>query len=351
MLRQKVCVLFGGVSSEHDISLISASNVICSIDTEKYDVIMLGISKTGEWYIFDGDIALLPNDRWLSSDKKRKAFISPDSSIHGIVCDNGEKIYIDVAFPVLHGKNGEDGTVQALMQLAGIPCVGCDMTCSAICMDKEFTNAIADINNIKQAKWMAVKKDDYDKSNGEIEDEVIEELGLPVFVKPANAGSSIGVTKADSKESLVTAIYTAFREDKKIVFEQAIRGQEIECAVLGNSDPIVGEVGQILSASEFYDYDSKYNSTESKTIIPAALSDDKRNEIRKIAAKIYKAFGCRGLARVDFFVEFGSEKVVFNEINTIPGQTSISMYPGMMKAVGIEYSELIDRLIKLALEK
>ncbi len=351
MHKQKVCVLFGGVSSEHDISLISAENVISSIDKNKYDIIMLGISKSGEWFIYTGDAKMLHDDRWLQSDKIEKAFISPDTSVHGIICENGEQIHIDVAFPVLHGKNGEDGTVQGLFQLAKIPFVGCNMTSSALCMDKEFSNAIADVNNILQAKWLSISKVDYDNSIGSFEKAAIKKLGLPIFVKPANAGSSIGVSKASSADELSKALTIAFNEDSKVVLEEAIVGSEVECAVLGNTDPITGEVGQIIAGAEFYDFDAKYNNIESKTLIPANLPEGKRNEIRQTATKIYKAFGCSGLARVDFFVEAASKKVLFNEINTIPGQTAISMYPGMMKAVGIEYNELLDKLIELAIEK
>ncbi len=348
--KKTVAVLFGGVSSEHDISLISAANVIGAIDKGKYNVIQLGISKTGEWFIFTGSASELPNDNWLKTGETEKASISPDRAVHGIVTESGEKIYIDAAFPVLHGKNGEDGSVQGLLQLAGIPCVGCGMVSSAVCMDKEFTNALADAGNVPQASWMSVKQKEFTTDEGTVIQNAIEKLGFPIFVKPANAGSSVGISKAKDVEGLHMALISAFKEDEKVVLESSITGAEVECAVLGNEDLVTGEVGQIIAGAEFYDYDAKYNSTESKTLVPAEIPPEKRNEVRERAKEIFKLFGCKGMARVDFFVEEGTGRVLFNEINTIPGQTEISMYPMMLQAVGIEYSALVGSLIELALE-
>lgn len=351
MGKLTVAILFGGVSSEHDISTISAKGIISNINKDKYNVIMLGITKTGEWFLFDDDVELLPNDKWLTSKSLKKASISPDSSVHGIVTEDNEKIYVDVVFPVLHGKNGEDGTVQGLLQLAQIPFVGCDSTSSGVCMDKGVTNAVCDAAGIKQAKWCAFTKYDYDLDKEKCLNKAIEKLGLPIFVKPANAGSSVGISKATNKEELDLGMKIAFKEDKKAVLEEFIDGHEVECAVLGNNEPVAGEVGEILAAAEFYDFDAKYNNPASETLIPARLSAEKRNEIRKIALYTYKALGCEGMSRVDFFVRKDTGEILLNEVNTIPGQTPISMYPKLFEAVGVPYAELIDKLIELAVDR
>ncbi len=348
MDKKTIGILFGGVSSEHDISTISAKGIISNIDKEKYNLVLLGITKNGEWYLFDDDVNMLPNDEWLNSKSLKKAFISPDTSIHGVVTEDGEKIYLDAVFPVLHGKNGEDGTMQGLLQLAQIPFVGCDSTSSGVCMDKGVTNAVLDANNIAQAKWYSFSQYDYNKDSETCLNEAIEKLGFPIFVKPANAGSSVGISKATNKEELIKGIEIAFKEDKKVVLEEFVDGFEVECAVLGNEEPIAAEVGRVLAAAEFYDFDAKYNNPESKTLIPADLPKEKRDEVRAAALKAYKALGCEGLSRVDFFVRKEDEKILLNEINTIPGQTPISMYPKLFEVVGVPYKELIDRLIELA---
>lgn len=348
MDKKTIGILFGGVSSEHDISTISAKSIITNINKEKYNLVLIGITKNGEWYLFDDDVEMLPNDEWLKSKSLKKAFISPDTSIHGVVTENGEKIYLDAVFPVLHGKNGEDGTMQGLLQLAQIPFVGCDSTSSGVCMDKGVTNAVLDAHNIAQAKWYSFSQYDYTKNPNTCIDEAVEKLGFPIFVKPANAGSSVGISKAANKEELEKGIEIALKEDKKVVLEEFVDGFEVECAVLGNEEPVAAEVGRVLAAAEFYDFDAKYNNPESKTLIPADLPKEKRDEIRAAALKSYKALGCEGLSRVDFFVRKEDEKILLNEINTIPGQTSISMYPKLFEAIGVPYDELIDKLIELA---
>lgn len=348
MDKKAIGILFGGVSSEHDISTISAKSIITNINKEKYNLVLIGITKNGEWYLFDDDVEMLPNDEWLKSKSLKKAFISPDTSIHGVVTENGEKIYLDAVFPVLHGKNGEDGTMQGLLQLAQIPFVGCDSTSSGVCMDKGVTNAVLDAHNIAQAKWYSFSQYDYTKNPNTCIDEAVEKLGFPIFVKPANAGSSVGISKAANKEELEKGIEIALKEDKKVVLEEFVDGFEVECAVLGNEEPVAAEVGRVLAAAEFYDFDAKYNNPESKTLIPADLPKEKRDEIRAAALKAYKALGCEGLSRVDFFVRKEDEKILLNEINTIPGQTSISMYPKLFEAIGVPYDELIDKLIELA---
>lgn len=350
MDKKTVGIVFGGVSSEHDISCISAKSIIKNIDLNKYNIVLIGITKNGKWYIFNDDVELLPEDKWLNSRSLVPAFISPDASVGGLVTAKGDIIKLDVVFPVLHGKNGEDGTIQGLFQLAQIPFVGCDATSSGVCMDKAVANAVADAFGIPQAKWFAINQYNYIRKGDEILDEAIEKLGFPIFVKPANAGSSVGISKAHNKEELRQAMAVAFKEDKKAVLEEFIDGFEVECAVLGNNEPFAGEVGQIIAAAEFYDFDAKYNNPQSETVIPARIDEAKREEVKAQALKAYKALGCEGMSRCDFFVT-NDGRVLLNEINTIPGQTAISMYPKLMEAVGISYQSLIDRLIDLALER
>ena len=351
---KKALILFGGCSSEHDVSLVSAKSVIENIPKDKYEIVLIGITKDGRWYKYDGDIARLPDDKWLEDTSAlTPAVISTDKTDHGIIvlCEKTEKIYIDVVFPVLHGKNGEDGTVQGMLQLSGIPFVGCDMLSSACCMDKAVTNTLIDNAGIKQAKWIGLKDFEYRKNQQYFIDKVKKNLGYPVFVKPANAGSSVGVSKAVDDESLKKAIDIAFKEDRKLVIEEGISGLEIECAVLGNEEPIASVVGEIAPANDFYDYEAKYINAASELFIPARITESKANEVRFEAINVYKELGCSGLSRVDFFVKEGSGEVLLNEVNTIPGFTSISMYPKLFEAAGIEYGDLIDKLFNYALEK
>ena len=285
-------VLFGGVSSEHDISTVSAKGILSAIDKEKYNLVLLGITKEGRWFLFDDDIDLLPEDRWLTSPSLVPAWISPDRSVHGVVTAKGDTIRLDAVFPVLHGKNGEDGTVQGLLQLAGIPFVGCDATASGVCMDKAVTNAVADAVGIAQAKWCAYTRFAYDSDREGCLQAAEEKLGYPIFVKPANAGSSVGITKATDRESLVRGMEVAFAEDKKAVLEACVVGHEVECAVMGNDTPIAAQVGEIVAAADFYDFDAKYNNPQSELHIPADLSPEKLEEVRAAALRAYGAMGC-----------------------------------------------------------
>ena len=353
-IMKKVLVLFGGVSSEHDISLISAKSVIENIPKDKYEPVLMGITKDGEWYLYNGDVEALPEDKWLQSKENiTPATISLSRADHGIVVfgDEVQKIRIDVVFPVLHGKNGEDGTIQGMLQLAGIPFVGCDMISSACCMDKVYTNTLADAAGIPQAKWLGVKEYDYSKEKASILARAEEYLGFPIFVKPANGGSSVGVSKATDKKSLDEAIIKAFKEDSKLVLEEGIVGAEVEVAVLGNDEPVASVVGEVEACNDFYDFDAKYINSASNLYIPARLPEDKAEEVRKAAVNAYKALGCSGLARVDFFVRHSDGAVMLNEPNTIPGFTSISMYSKLFAASGVPYPELVDRLICFATEK
>ena len=350
---KNILVLFGGKSSEYEVSLRSAFAVITNMPKDKYNPVLMGITKEGRWFLYEDDISLIPDNSWLSA-KCTPAAISTDfgeKCVNVFRAEGMEKISIDAVFPVLHGKNGEDGTVQGLLELAGLPYVGCRTLASAMCMDKAMTNMTADNAGIAQAKWLAVTKWDYEENKEKFADDCVNYLGLPVFIKPANAGSSVGISKAKTKEDIYKAMDIAFAEDDKVVAEENIEGREVECAVLGNEKPIASVIGEILPANEFYDYEAKYIAAASKLCIPAELTEEKSEEIRAQAIRAYKALGCTGLSRVDFFVRHTDGAVLLNEINTLPGFTSISMYAKLFGAYGIPYGELVDRLIRLALER
>lgn len=351
MDKKRVLVLFGGNSTEYEISLLSAASVLRNIPKDKYEVTMLGITRDGKWYLYEGDIDAIEKNTWQNS-KLKKAVISPDSADRGILIETETGVElrpVDIVFPVLHGKNGEDGTMQGLLELSGIPFVGCGHLSSAVTMDKAFTNLIADFYGIQQARWRSIKLSDYRKSGDAFLKEAVEALHLPIFVKPACAGSSVGISKAKTEEELKKAMEKAFAVDKKVVLEETILGHEIEAAVIGNDEPLVSVLGEIVPCAEFYDYDAKYVE-ESKLYIPARLSETISERVRQLAAQIYRAADCRGISRVDFFVSDAGE-IYFNEINTIPGFTSISMHAKLFAACGISYPELVDKILTYALEE
>ena len=350
MSKKVVAVLFGGQSSEHEISKKSAFTIISNLSKDKYSVIPIYISKDGQWKIYDGPIENICNTEWEAYSTN--AIISPDVSHKGIIRIVGDKIKImpiDVVIPVLHGKWGEDGTIQGLLELAKIPYVGCGVLSSAVCMDKLYTKIIANSIGIEQANYKVVYKYEIENINSIYKD-IEKEIGYPCFIKPANADSSKGISKANNKQELLDAINNALLYDIKVIIEQNINGREVECAVLGNYDVKATNVGEVLSALEFYDYDAKYNNPESKTVIPANIEESISKEIQEKAIKIFKALDGRGLSRVDFFIENDTNKVIFNEINTFPGFTSISMYHMLWKNKGILLPELLDNLIELAFE-
>ncbi|MBQ9969828.1 MAG: D-alanine--D-alanine ligase [Oscillospiraceae bacterium] len=353
MNKMKVAVLFGGVSSEHDVSVVSATSVLNNLDKEKYDVIMIGITKDGRWLEYTSDIADIASMKW-ENEPARTAVISPDHSHHGLLLMDGNSVEvcpIDVCFPVLHGKNGEDGTIQGLFELANIPYVGCDLLSSANCMDKVFTHIILENAGIPMAKWDFVTMRDMEQFEA-VAERMEAKLGYPMFVKPANAGSSVGVSKAKNREQLKEACYVALKEDSKAIVEEFIDGREVENGVLGNDDPVASTVcGEITPLVEFYTYEAKYQDASTKLELPAPISDELNEEIRRTAEKAYRAIGCKGLSRVDFFVKRDGSGIVLNEINTLPGFTSISMYPKLRGASGEPYAVLLDKLIALALER
>lgn len=349
----RVAVLFGGVSSEHEISLMSAESVLRNL-SDQYEVLRIGITKDGRWVEYTGSNEEITNQKWESDTSLRTAVVSPDRSHKGILLlgKDGYTVYpVDICFPVLHGKHGEDGTIQGLFQLAGIPFVGCDTISSANCMDKEMTHTILEANGIRMAKWVIVneqKMQDFDAFAQQAE----EKLGYPMFVKPANAGSSVGVGKAKNREELKSACETALKEDYKAVVEECIEMQEVETAVLGNENArAAGVIGELVPVVEFYTYEAKYIDGTTELHIPGRVSEEVSLKLRQTAEKAFKAIGCEGFARIDFFVRKSDSEVILNEINTIPGFTSISMYPKLWDYCGMSYSKLLDNLIQLGLER
>lgn len=351
--KMNVCVLFGGVSSEHEVSLMSATTVTEALDKEKYNLYMIGITKDGKWKYFDGEISDIVNfDK--NCENFDKAVISPDRDDSGLIVfgkDGISKIHIDVAIPAMHGKNGEDGTIQGLFEIAGIPYVGSGVIGSAVCMDKCVAKILFKEANIPQADWVEVRCGEDGKSYDKAAiDEIERKLGYPCFIKPSNAGSSVGISKAANRGKLEKGLKLAFEHDRKVLVEEAVNAREVESAVMGNENPICAPVlGEILPAAEFYDYDAKYKDENSKLLMPAPLDAEKTEKIRNFAIKAYKICECRGLSRVDFFVDKETGEIKLNEINTLPGFTSISMYPKLWEKSGIKINELLDKLIEYAI--
>lgn len=349
---KNICILFGGQSSEHAVSLKSVMTVLENLpeDCKAYPV---GITESGEWYLYEGDISNIPDGTW-EKGSTVPAYFAPTANLPGLTVERDgvrESIEIDCVFPVLHGKFGEDGTVQGLLDLKGIRYVGCGTLSSAVSMDKSYTKMLVEGLGIRQARYVLI-----DRYNSENIDAVIAEaegkLGYPVFVKPCNSGSSVGVGRANDAYELKDAISAALACDSRVLIEEAISGRELECAVLDcGGELTASRVGEVLAAAEFYTYDAKYNNAESKTDTDPELPDGKLFEVRDDAKRIFTRLGCKNLARVDFFLENGTNDVIFNEINTMPGFTSISMYPMLMEGVGVDRKSLIKRLIEAATAK
>lgn len=330
----KLGIVYGGVSTEHDISVMSAKSVIENLDKEKYEIHEIYINKYGKWYeVIDDEKEEIYNLIWTL--KK-----------------------LDVVFPVLHGLGGEDGTIQGMLEMLKVPYVGCKVLASSVGMDKVYTKIIFEKAGIPEAPYVYIKKKEngYIIVNENFEEEefkvesITKKLNYPMFVKPSNSGSSVGVKKATNNEELKMAIENAGQYDNKILIEQGINAREVECAILDGTEVRASTVGEIMSAEEFYSFDAKYNIPESKTIIPADISKEQIEQIQKLAIRAFKAIDGSGLARVDFFIEKDTNKIYINEINTMPGFTKISMYPKLFEAFGIKYSELLDKLIANAIK-
>ncbi len=348
-------LLFGGLSSEHEVSCVSAATVADNLDRERYELLKVGITKEGRWLYTEATSAQMADGSWEELPGNMPCVISPDRANHGMILftpsGQVEQLRVDVVLPILHGLWGEDGTVQGLLELAGIPYVGCGVLASAACMDKAVANALFAQAGIPHCRWASYTRAQLKAEPDAIRAELEAKLGYPIFVKPANAGSSVGVTKANDPAQLADAIAIALQHDNKLVFEAAVTGQEVECAVIGSEPAVSTRPGEILAGAEFYTYDDKYKNGVSQTVIPANLSEEKLDEVKDYAARAYTALGCEGLARCDFFVESGTGRVLINEINTLPGFTSISMYPKLMEHEGLPLPRLIDRLVELAFER
>lgn len=353
----RIAVFFGGVSSEHEVSCVSAATVLKGLAAAGYETLPVGITKEGAWLYYPGPAEKLEDGSWPGDAGCRRCIVSPDRRDHGLLLQTDEgckTVRVDAAFPVLHGKNGEDGTIQGLFELAGLPYVGCGVLASAVCMDKAAANALLDAAGVPRCEWdWAWRSEcaDFDP----LEARLAQKLHYPIFVKPANAGSSVGISRAADRAALAGAIETALREDDKVVFERFVEGQEVECAVLGNTGSPEGVTatrpGEILAGDVFYTYDDKYKNGVSRTLIPARLSEQKLDEVRALAQRAYQVLGCEGLARCDFFVEKGTGRVLLNEVNTLPGFTAISMYPKLMEAAGVGLPQLCQKLVELALAR
>ncbi len=348
--RLRVGVLFGGRSGEHEVSLASAATVIRSLDPDKYEAVPIGISKDGHWLVGSGATKMLPEvlktgqRMVLPADPNASALIPLDGSRAG-------SLRVDVVFPVLHGTFGEDGTMQGLLELAGLPYVGAGVLGSAIGMDKDVQKRLCKEARIPVVPWVAVNRRDWENDSSKIQHQVEKKFRYPVFVKPATLGSSVGMTKVHSTLEFRPALDLAAEFAQKIMVERAIKGREIEVSVLGNDDPRASVPGEILPHREFYDYAAKYLEEGTRTEIPAKLSAAQAKRFQEYAVRAFRILELGGMARVDFFLEHRTSKIYLNEVNTIPGFTSISMYPKMWEASGISYRELVDRLIELAFEQ
>lgn len=350
MNKKNLAVIFGGLSTEHDVSVVSGSSVIKNLNKEKYNITPIYIDLNGDWFKYTKNIDDIDILKIGENPVELEKVEEPINLLKNM----------DVVFPVLHGLYGEDGTIQGMLELLKVPYVGCGVLGSCLCMDKVYTKIILEKAQINQAKYIYIRKkensyvyidekmNEYKLELNEICKIIEEKLGLPVFVKPSNSGSSVGINKAKTVEELENAIIFAGKYDKKIVIEENINAREIECAVIGNENVQASVLGEILPAEDFYSFDAKYNNSESRIEIPANLSKELSEEIRNMAIKAYKAVDARGLSRVDFFVEKDTNKIYLNEINTMPGFTAISMYPQLWANCGKPYGKLLDELVENA---
>lgn len=358
-MKKQVLCIFGGMSSEYEVSLRSVCTVLEALDTEKYDVHKLGITRDGKWYLYTGKNDSIADNTWhKDTPNLSRAMLSPDFGDGFLYVETSPNVRhfvlypIDVIIPVVHGAYAEDGKLQGLLSMSGIPYVGPHCTASAISMDKAYTKLILNNYDIPQAKCAIISRAllENDPDAAIAQAEAID--AYPLFVKPANAGSSVGASKANDRTALLAALKLAAEHDDKILVEECIIGREVECAVLGNLDPETTVPGEIDAGAEFYDYEAKYITSTSSAYIPARIKEETQEAVRTYAKRIYEILGCKGLSRVDFFVTTegnGEEKIIFNEINTLPGFTSISMYPKLWNHMGTSTTALLDELITLAI--
>ena len=345
--KTALAILFGGCSTEYEVSLQSAYSVISHLDQTKYEIHLIGITREGSWLYYEGDMDQIPTDHWASASCL-PVFLSPNRTDHGLYLMRGggmELIRLDAVFPVLHGKNGEDGTVQGLCELAGIPVVGCGMKSSVLGMDKHLAHTLVSLDGIEVPKSVLFRR----MPTQDEQFSMTEHMTYPLFVKPVKAGSSFGITKIDNPCRLEEAILLAFTHDDCVIVEEAVPGFEVGCAVLGNENLILGEVDEIELSQGFFDYTEKYTLNTSRIHMPARIDQETADRIRETAGRIYRILSCRGFARVDMFLT-PEGRIVFNEVNTIPGFTSHSRYPNMLKGIGMTFSDILETLIRLAVE-
>ena len=346
--KKKLAVIFGGFSPEYEVSLNSAYSVIKAINPDKFDVMMLGITKKGQWYRYSGSVENLPGDDWHKEEQFLcKAFISPDRGGGIVVLEHGEllSVPVDIVFPVLHGRYGEDGTIQGLCELAGIPVVGSGSAASALCMDKDRSHRLISLEGITVPNSVCFE---HYPSNEELL-EAVQMLKLPVFVKPVKAGSSIGVSKLDSYTDIPAAVKEAFIYDDAVIIEESIDGKEVGCSVIGNRELRTGRINEIEVSHGFFNYTEKYTLKTSKIHTPARIDAESERRLQEAGKLIFSILGCRGYARIDLFLKDDGD-IVFSEANTIPGFTAHSQLPRMMKAAGVDYPELVDMLLDLGLQ-
>ncbi len=344
MNKKKIGIIFGGESPEYKVSLESAYSVITSINKEKYDVILIGITRDGNWYKYDGKIENIKNDTWYEKGKCTKIVISTNKEDRGIIeLETNTITKLEAIFPVLHGKNGEDGTVQGLIEISGIPLIGCGILSSSLCMDKHLSHKLVESYGIKVAKNIVINN----TTIGNKLEEKLKQLKYPLFVKPMRAGSSFGITKVENKNEVEMAIKEALKYDTEVIIEENVEGIEIGCSIFGNTIELtVGEIDEIELSKGFFCYIEKYTLKTSKIHVPARIDENIRKKAKDTAKEIYRILKCKDFARVDMFLTPNGE-IYFNEVNTIPGFTSHSRYPNMMKQIGINFEELIDRIISL----
>ncbi len=355
-MKTRVAVLFGGRSGEHEVSLASATSIIENLDPSRYEVVPVGITKEGRWLLTGDPLkALKAGYTPTGNEAALVSFAGPSERAtveSGPRAESGAgRLAVDVVFPVLHGPFGEDGTVQGLLEMAGVPYVGAGVLASAVGMDKIAMKSLFAQRELPMGDYLPVLRRDWERDPEGTMDRIESRLGYPCFAKPANLGSSVGISKAGNRAELAAAMALAARFDRRLLVEKGIDCREIECSVLGNDDPIASVPGEIVPCNEFYDYKAKYVDDRSELHIPAPIPAETAEEVRRVAVEAFKAIDCAGMARVDFFLERGTNRVLLNEINTIPGFTKISMYPKLWEASGLSYSRLLDRLIELAMER
>ena len=353
MSKIKVAILYGGRSTEHEISLLSAQHIYKSLDSEKYEAVLIGIDKSGRWFYQEDSLRLMHHDdpaQISLSNTTNEVLFSQNTDDHYLLptSKTDSRLDIDVLFPVLHGSYGEDGSIQGLARMANVPCVGPGTLGSAVGMDKEVMKRLLRDAGIKSAPWVTIRRRDIDKIDIDM---IVDQLGEDVFVKPVNLGSSVGISHVKSSDQLAEAIQFAFKFDHKVIIEQRIHGREIECAVLGNDNPMASVPGEVIPKDGFYSYEAKYIDEHGATLVaPADLSENEVAKIKELSIRTFTLLECYGLARVDMFLTIEGELYI-NEINTLPGFTSISMFPTLWELSGIPQKELVDRLIQLAIEK